>query len=208
MFRLRKKSSPKIRYCGSLIMQNHGESLKGHGYTLWNLSDYSYKHVEIPNDYGYFTVELNGSKVLTDLSDIPKKTYLRLKCLNSIPSEVKAVEAKISLLTELAEPASKVRVESEQAKKAKLEMVCKDVKLSDISNVDYQGKLITEYLTTKINLQDKAKVDKILLINRDVNTEIKKDEFARNLKWTPIRFEWDNMFAYGEGNVIDFTKLD
>ena len=206
-FVLKRKNSVKIRYCGSLIMQNHGEALKGHGYTLWDLSDYSYKHVEVPNNYGYFTVELNGGVILTGLADIPKKTYLRVKCLDTIASEVKAAEAKLSLLTEIVETA-RVRIESETDKKAKEERICKDVKLAEVADVDYQAKLITEFLTVKENLDEQVKIDKILLINREINTEIKKDEFARNLKWTPIRFEFDNMFAYGEGNVIDFTQMN
>ncbi len=205
-FILRKKQAVQIRYCGSLVQQNHGEPLHGHGYTLWNLSDHSYKHIEVPNDYGYFTVDIHGSQILTDLSALPKKTYLRVRCLDAIASEVKAAEALISTLTEILDP-SRIRIESETDKKAKEAMVCKDVKLAEVTDVDYQTELIREYLKTKLNLDDTVKLDKILLINRRLNAEIKKDEFARNLKWTPIRFEWDNMFAYGEGNFIDFTQM-
>lgn len=201
-----EEHKPCIHFCGSLLQQNHGESLHGHGYTLWDLKDYSYKHVEVPNDYGHFTLELNGGQILTNLDDLPKKTYLRIKCLDTIPSEVKATEAKLSLLTEIVETA-RIRIESETDKQAKKERVCKDVKLAEIADVDYQNKLITEFLEVKENLRDKSKVDKILLINREVNTEIKKDEFARNIKWIPIKFEWSNMFVYGENNVIDFTQM-
>ena len=203
-----EKHKPCVHFVGSLIQQNHGEPLHPHGYTIWNLKDYSYQYKELPNDYGYFTVEINGSQILTDLSDLPKKTYLRTKCLNSIATEVKAAEALISTMTELAEPPARLRVESEADKKAKQELVCKDVKLSEVADVDYQSKLITEFLQNKLNLKDQDKIDQILLINREVNTEIKKDEFTRNLKWVPVRFEWDNMFAYGEGNYIDFRSMN
>ena len=198
---------PCIHYPGSMIQQNHGETLGRHGYTLWTLSDRSYTFKEIPNDYGFYTVDLNEGKILTNLDNLPKKTYLRLKCLDSIPSEVKAAEAKISTLTEIIETA-RLRVESEKDKKAKEALVCQNVKLEDITDVDYQGKLITEFLKNKLNFTDQTKIDEILLINRELNVEIKKDDFSRNLKWTPIKFEWDNMFVFGEGNVIDFTKLD
>lgn len=198
---------PCIHYPGSLIQQNHGEPLRPHGYTLWDLSTYDYKYIEVPNDYGYFTIELHGSNLLTDLSDIPKKTYLRVKCTDCMATEIKSAEALVGSLTEIHEVA-RLRIESEADKKAKEALVCKDVKLSQVADVDYQSKLITEFLMQKCNLLDQEKIDKILLINREVNTEIKQDEFARNLKWKPVRFEWDNMFAYGEGNVIDFTKMD
>jgi len=201
-----EEHKPCVHYPGSLIQQNHGEPLHPHGYTLWDLSTYDYKYVEVPNDYGYFTIELNGAKILTDLSDLPKKTYLRVKCMDSIATEIKGAEALVGGLTEIHEIA-RLRIESEADKKAKEALVCKDVKLSQIADIDYQAKLITEFLQTKCSLLDQTKIDKILLINRDVNTEIKQDEFSRNLRWKPIRFEFDNMFAYGEGNVIDFTQM-
>jgi DNA repair exonuclease SbcCD ATPase subunit len=197
---------PCIHYCGSMLQQNHGEPLHPHGYTLWDLDTYDYHYKELPNDYGFFTVDVVGPKILTDLSDIPKKTYLRIKCTDAIATEVKGAEALISTLTEVVETA-RLRVESETDKKAKEALVCKDVKISEISDEDYQAKLISEFLTAKLNLTDQEKLDKILLINRIVNTEIQKDDFSRNLKWKPIRFEWDNMFAYGEDNVIDFTQM-
>ncbi len=88
-----EEHKPCIHYPSSLIQQNHGESLNGHGYTLWNLSDYSYKFIDVPNDYGYVTVDLHGKNILTDLSNLPKKTYLRVRCLDTIATEVKAAEA-------------------------------------------------------------------------------------------------------------------
>lgn len=201
-----EEHKPCIHFPGSLIQQNHGEVLHPHGYTVWDLSDYSYRYKEVDNDYGFFTVDLHGSQILTDLSELPKKTYLRLRYLDSISTEIKSAEAEISKLTEIFE-ASRFRVESEAYKKAKETRVCNNVKLSEISDMDYQATLITDFLKTKLNLLDQEKIDKILLVNRNVNSEIKKDEFPRNLKWTPIRFEWDNMFSYGEGNHIDFTQM-
>lgn len=201
-----EEHKPCIHYPSSLLQQNHGESLHPHGYTLWNLSNYEYQYKEVPNDYGFFTVDLHGSKILTDLSDLPKKTYLRVRCLDAIPTDVKAAEAIIATLTEVLDP-SHIRIESESEKRAKEARVCSDVKLAEVTNIDYQGTLIEEYLRTKLGITDEDKIDRILLINRDVNTEVKKDEFARNLRWKPVRFEWDNMFAYGEGNHIDFTQM-
>jgi DNA repair exonuclease SbcCD ATPase subunit/DNA repair exonuclease SbcCD nuclease subunit len=199
-------SKPCIRYCGSLIVQNHGEFLTGHGYTLWNLSDYSYTHHDIPNDYGYFTVDIVNGRLCTSLLDLPKKVRLRVKCLNSNMSDVKAIIADIKTKSEVIEIAH-VRVEQEQAKTDVIPF-CKDIILTDLTNVNYQDKLITEFLTKKLGISSSTKLDDILTINRSTNQLIKQDDFVRNLKWKPIRFEFDNMFTYGEGNVIDFTQMD
>jgi hypothetical protein len=34
------------------------------------------------------------------------------------------------------------------------------------------------------------------------------NDIARNIHWDLQRVEWDNLFNYGEGNSIDFTKLN
>lgn len=200
-----KNNKPCIRYCGSLIMQNHGESLKEHGYSLWDLSDYSYQHHEIPNEFGYFTVDVCKGQLTTDLTDLPKKVRLRIKCYESIASEVKVVIANIKEKAQVEEIAY-VRMDQERDK-TDIIPLCKDIVLTDLTNIDYQNRLITEFIQKKLQIADPAKIDDILKINRMTNLLIKRDEFARNLKWKPIRFDFDNMFTYGEGNVIDFTNM-
>lgn len=197
---------PCIHYVGSMIQQNHGESLKGHGYSVWNIPSKTYTFHELKNDFGYFTIEVQKGKLTTDISDLPKKTRLRVKCFESIASEVKSVIADIKLKSQVVETAY-VRMDQELDKKDVIPL-CKDIVLTDLTNIDYQNRLITEFVTKRLQITDPQKLDDILNINRNTNLLIKKDEFSRNLKWKPIRFEWDNMFTYGEGNVIDFTKMD
>ncbi|NCZ53988.1 MAG: hypothetical protein EBY81_08870, partial [Verrucomicrobia bacterium] len=62
---------PIIRYAGSCIQQNHGEALLGHGICLWDVKNKAYKHVEIPNDYGYFTIDIDDGKLMTDIITMP-----------------------------------------------------------------------------------------------------------------------------------------
>ena len=197
---------PCIRYPSSLIQQNHGESLQGHGYSLWDLNSRTYTHCEVPNNFGYFTIEVQKGKLTTDLTLLPKQVRLRVKCFESIASEVKLVIADIKQKTNVVEIAY-VRMDQERDKKDIIPL-CKDIVLTDLTNVDYQNRLITEFITKKLQITDQHKLDDILAINKNTNLLIKRDEFPRNLKWKPIRFEFDNMFTYGEGNVIDFTNMN
>lgn len=202
--RLKRKISPKIRFAGSFIQQNHGEDLHGHGYSLWNLSDYSYKHHELENEVGYFTVEIQQGKLVTDIKNLPKKVRLRIKCFESIASEVKAIVAFIKEKSEVIEIAY-VRMDQEIDKKDVIPL-CRDIVLTDLTNVNYQNRLIQEFIVNRLKIADDKKINDILDINRSINTSIKRDEFSRNLRWKPIKFEWNNMFTYGENNVIDFTN--
>ena len=60
-----KKKGVKIVYCSSLIQQNNGESIHGHGYVVWDTETCDYEFMELENEkYGFFKFRIN------DISDI------------------------------------------------------------------------------------------------------------------------------------------
>jgi DNA repair exonuclease SbcCD ATPase subunit/DNA repair exonuclease SbcCD nuclease subunit len=199
------QSDPIIVYVGSLIQQNHGEELKGHGFVFWDLKTKVFKHFEIPNDYGFYTAEISKGKLLTDISDMPKKARLRLKCFESVATEVKSVLSTIREKSDVTEVAY-VRVDSPNSSSSNI-IDNTNFNLSDVSDVDYQNKLITEYLNNKNFNPSKDTLDKIYKINKDLNATLEKESVVRNIRWKPKKFEFDNMFSYGEENIIDFTKM-
>lgn len=196
-------SKPAIHYPGSMIQQNHGESIDGHGFSLWDLATKTYIHTNIPNDYGFFTVEVNKGKLVTDLTNIPKKARVHIKCFESVISEVKAVVADIKK-SSLIDEISYGRVPSDEDQK-KLQ-VANTINLADIADVTYQNQLLTEFLKDKCKITDQSIIDSVLSINTNINTKVDKDNLSRNIRWKPKKFEFSNMFSYGEGNVIDFSK--
>jgi DNA repair exonuclease SbcCD ATPase subunit len=198
------ENKPAVRYASSLIQQNHGETLDNHGISLWDLATKSYKHIEMPNDYGYFTVELNKGKLVTDISNIPKKARVRIKCFETVATEVKAAVTLLRKKVDINE-VTYIRVDSPNDKGQI--STNSNVSLGDLTNVDYQNKLITNYIKNILKIDDKVKIDEITKLNAEINQSIEKDNFARNIRWKPKRFEFDNMFSYGEGNIIDFSKL-
>jgi len=167
------QSDPIIVYVGSLIQQNHGEELKGHGFVFWDLKTKVFKHFEIPNDYGFYTAE-SVLSTIREKSDVTEVAYVRVDSPNSSSSNI---------------------------------IDNTNFNLSDVSDVDYQNKLITEYLNNKNFNPSKDTLDKIYKINKDLNATLEKESVVRNIRWKPKKFEFDNMFSYGEENVIDFTKM-
>lgn len=49
-----------IVYSGSLIQQNYGENVKGHGFLVWDLVNNKNKFYEIENDYSYYKIEIDN----------------------------------------------------------------------------------------------------------------------------------------------------
>ena len=46
-------------------------------------------------------------------------------------------------------------------------------------------------------------------LNKQFNKQIEESEdVMRNVNWSLQSLQWDNLFNYGEGNTIDFTKLE
>ena len=197
-------TKPIIAYCGSLIQQDFGEELLGHGYLLWDLKTKSFTHTEIQNDYGMFTVDVNNGKLITDITNIPAKATIRMKCFECVPSEIKSVLTEIKKVSNITD-VKYIRMESESDDKNILDTT--KLNLQNLSDVSYQNQLIKEYFENKkIKLEDSV-IEGIYSLNKDTNALLKKEQVIRNIRWKPKKLEFDNMFSYGDGNVIDFTKM-
>ena len=196
------ESKPVIVYAGSMIQQNHGEDLKGHGFLMWDLKRKVYKHYELKNDYGFYTIEINKGKLVTDISNIPSKVRIRTLCCESIPSQVKEI------INEVKNKCDIIETTFNRIDEPTTDLTLKSGQIFDIHNifdVDYQNKLIEENLLSKNVSTDL--IYKVKELNKTINLEIPKDKAPKNIRWKPKIFEFDNMFSYGEGNLIDFTKL-
>ena len=192
---------PVMAYASSMIQQNHGEDLKGQGFLLWDLKRKMFKHYELTNDYGFYTIEINKGKLLTDITDLPKKVRIRAKCFESIPSQVKDVMSELKQTCEILE-STFIRVDESDTNNTKVTHL---LDIHNIFNVDYQNKLIEDSLTAK--KVDVVLIEKVKILNKTINTQISTDKTPKNIRWKPKIFEFDNMFSYGEGNFIDFTQL-
>jgi DNA repair exonuclease SbcCD nuclease subunit len=61
-----------IAYCSSLIQQNYGESIKKHGFLMWDIDSLRYKHYEVDNQYLYYNFTMDSLDVLTNGGEILK----------------------------------------------------------------------------------------------------------------------------------------
>lgn len=203
--RLRKKKSPIFRYPGSLIQQNHGETLDNHGFSVWDIANRTFDHFEIQNDYGYFTIEIDDGKLITDISTMPAKPKLRVRCKESVASEVKKIIAEIRHTKQITDLVY-MRVDGDDLKKQVNAQIVDN--LNKITNVEYQNKLIETYLKEKYpEVMDEDTLKSVKDINKKTNDSLKKDDQSKGIRWKPVKFEFSNMFSYGEDNILDFTKL-
>jgi DNA repair exonuclease SbcCD ATPase subunit len=194
---------PTVAYPGSLIQQNYGETSTEHGLLEWNLSDFTYKEVDIKNDYGFYTLEVEKGKILNwNENEIPSKVRMRVKYVDTSSEDRSIVEAFIRKKRKVLELSSQViRNFQENTILSKYTQ-----QLSKIRDVEYQNLLITDYLKD-LNLSE-SQLDAIRHINRVTNSKLSKtseSKILRNTSWIPLKFEFSNMFSYGEDNILDFS---
>lgn len=61
-------------YAGSLVQQDFGETIKGHGYVLWNLREKLINIYHVKNNYGMIKIHFNGN---IDELDVEHKQYIK-----------------------------------------------------------------------------------------------------------------------------------
>jgi len=188
-----------IAYAGSLIQQNHGEAL-GHGIMVWDLESKECEFVDIPNDYGYYTYHIDAGKIMNPSTEIPIRPRLRLKVKDTDSATLKELVANIKSQYKVQD-ISIQKINALNTTDSK-----KKINFGNIRDVEWQNKVITEYLVDEYALDDDL-LDTIRHINRTVHSKLPVNTLTRNISWTPKKFEFSNMFSYGENNQIDFTNM-
>ena len=188
-----------IAYCGSLIQQNHGESI-GHGYLLWEVPTRTAEYIEIPNDFGYYTIDIDNG-IVPDVKGMPKKARLRVRISNTDGAQLKKALAVIHHRYGIKD-VTITRVDRRERVRGEHQVV-----IGDVNDTDYQYELIEDYLKRNHAITDDMLV-KIKTLNEDINNELPPARVKRNIDWKLKNFEFSNMFCYGENNYVDFTQLD
>jgi len=194
--------SSTIAYAGSMIQQNHGEALDKHGYLLWDVDSRTFEEIDIPNDYGFYTLDVRNGIVPT-VTDMPLKPRLRVRVSNTDPTQIKRA------LTEIKK---KYKVEEftvtrmDTLSKQKTGDFDDSLAIGNVRDVEYQNELIKDYLQRQY-LADDDTIDKIKQINREMNSKLVDDDVTPNIQWVPKTFEFSNMFSYGENNKIEFDSV-
>lgn len=191
-----------IAYCGSLIQQNHGEKL-GHGYLLWDIQKKKSTYIDVKNEYGYYTLDIDkGIIPLSD--DIPLRARLRLRFSETDSADRKTIMATLRKqnpkLADLTYSTANIFSRSHLRNRDSV------IDLGDVSNPKYQNDLIIDYLNRNFELDDLTSTQ-IQKLNIELNTKLPVAEVIRNVIWKPKNFKFSNMFSYGEGNEIDFEKM-
>jgi len=197
----------RIRYCGSTVQQNHGET-NDKGLLLWEIEskdDFTVRHVELKNPKPFLTIELTPRGKIPRGTRLQEGARLRLVSNNNLPLE--AIRKAAAIAKKRFKPESVTFLNRAAGQRGTVEDITNSIFKEDLRDPAVQKELIDEYLKD-YQAEDEV-LQRVQDLNLKYNTVIEKDEeVARNVNWKLLSLEWDNLFNYGEGNKIEFDSLN
>ena len=197
----------KVRYPGSTVQQNFAES-NDKGFLLWDIKgkdDFTCEHIAIENPKPFVTIELTPKGRMPSKIKVPLGARLRLVSKNNLSLDV--MKKAVDIAKHRFKPESIVFLNRAAGERGNVEEITDTLKKEDLRDPAIQEELIREYL------KDYQAEDGLMKEVLDLNLKYTKaaeesEEVSRNIKWKLDSLEWDNLFNYGTGNRIDFSKLE
>jgi len=196
----------RVRYCGSTVQQNHGET-NDKGFLIWEIEDkneFRVSHHVLLNPKPFVTIELTPKGRMPRGTKIPPGARCRLVSNNNLPLDVmrKAVEVAKHRFN----PESITFLNRAAGERGTVDIGA-GFKVENLRDKGVQENLIREYLVEYQPTEEM--LERVFELNRKYNSKIEEtEEVARNVNWNLNKFEWDNLFNYGEDNTLDFTNLN
>jgi DNA repair exonuclease SbcCD ATPase subunit len=197
----------RVAYPGSTIQQNYGEA-PGKGFLFWDIESkdvYQSTFYEVPHRHPFVTVDWAGSVASTvrECEKHPNGSRFRIRKSVLIPnSEMKQLFGELRETKSAAEIVFKNEVDESTSGASLSDSSCRP---EDLRAPSTHHRLLREYYANAdITPDEWRRLDDLAV--RYLSTS-KHSDLSRNIKWSINRMEFDNMFSYGKGNVINFDEL-
>lgn len=196
---------PWIGYPGSLLQNTYAEDLE-HGFLLWDIKSKDAWDVEwhqLINPKPFVTLEWNEDPhdIVNVARKFPKHSRFRIKSVNQL------LQKDVRSITNIL---SKKRAASEIVFKAENVIqtthdIAKKLTSIDMRSAKNLAKLISEDTHFELNSAEMKEIQNLLegYVKAIPNIE----GVTRNVKWNVSKLKFDNLFCYGEDNIVDFGLL-
>lgn len=191
----------KFWYCGSMIQQDHGESVNNHGILIHDLKNKTQEHIELYNENCYLTIHVKEKKVIKYDKTLIKNKKVDLKIIYE-GDGLETSKKEINELTKICNIVS-----SEIIKKTMEDYYTNDKKEEiEITNDETMIKKIIDYMKNEelLEKEDENKTKEILIEHaKKINYLYEKEK--KKIKLKVLAF--NNYNLYGEENCVDFSDL-
>jgi len=197
----------RVRYCGSIVQQNHGET-NDKGFLIWEIEskdEFSVKHIMLPNPKPFVTIELTPKGRMPRGITVPSGARVRLVSNNNLPLNV--MKRAVEVAKHRFVPESITFLNRAAGQRGSIDASGPGFYKENLRDISVQERLMKEYL--KDYEAGPEMMERVNNLNQKYNKMAEATEdVARNINWKLNNFEWDNLFNYGENNRVDFEKLN
>lgn len=188
-----------IAYCGSTIQQNYAEEVEK-GFLLWDIrskTDFDVCFYPVKSVHPFVTIKWDESTSSRDaLRGISPGSRVRLDVSSSDSSRLKAFCDTLESEIKPIEITYKTHADS-------IGKISSPVSAPEAIDVK---KSLVDFINRR-DIPEKTKQAAIEKLNFYLSSREGAEDLIRNVKWDLNRIEFDNLFAYGESNSIDFDAL-
>lgn len=197
----------RIAYPGSTIQQNYGEA-SGKGFLFWEIEDkdnFKSTFIEVPHSRPFITVDWMGDipSTVKVCMAYPNMSRFRIRTNVAIANaEMKQLFGELREIKKATEIVFKNDIDHDVTQ---IPVTNNQFKSDDLRSLTTHSALMRDfYSASKLSEDEWKKLDN--LTSKYFNSATHSD-CVRNIKWSVNRLEFDNMFSYGKGNIINFDNL-
>lgn len=201
---------PWISYPGTPVQQNYAESTR-HCYLLWDIKgrdDFTVVERPLPNPRPFVTVDWQGSVEATLAQDIDVPRGARCRIRGDEHVSQREMTAMSAALIAARAPAE-VTFKFDRPTPGAVGLPGaddSDFTKADLRNPDVLVRMLREH-HRDLTVTDAEWVEVIRLLTSYLTTIGASEEVVRNVRWSPRHLQFDNMFPYGSGNILNFDSL-
>ena len=197
-----------MAYPGSTIQQNYGETT-GKGFLFWDirsLDDFDVEFHEIPHMKPFITLDWNGSvdNIISESLNHPDGSRFRIRSKTAL---MQADSKRLQYDLRREKSATEVVFKSEASfDVSKIQTAGGSLSKENLREPNTHKKLIREfYRDSDIADKQYQKLDR--LVEKYTSRISDDNEVLRNSRWQVNSLRFDNLFAYGDGNIVNFENL-
>ena len=199
----------RIRYAGSTVQQNFGET-DDKGLLLWHIKNkkkfkVEKKEFDNPCPFISWNIELdvNGNP---DVSNFAPPEGARIRVIADSSLSIDQIKKATEIVKHKFNPEAVTFLNRATARNS-VELHDGEAETLDLRKIEVQEELIEEYLEP-FNLSQ-TELDNVYKLNKKYNDAVcQTDDVSRNVNWKLERLRWDNLFNYGEDNEINFSNTN
>jgi DNA repair exonuclease SbcCD ATPase subunit/DNA repair exonuclease SbcCD nuclease subunit len=204
---INRKQIPYIAYPGSTLQHTYAEELV-HGYLLWDIeskNDFSVEFKVLPNINPFITIDWKGNVKET----LKQATYsnARYRVRSDVYISQKDTQELMTLLKNNNNAIEVIfKNDSKISHKLLSSQENAQTVIDNFRDVNVLTRFVQKYHhDQELTSDDLNKIE--ILVKKYLYQAVDADDITRHTKWSLKKLQFDNMFAYGEKNVINFDKL-